>query len=128
MPQFESLKGTRFGVIADAHIHPGKTPPIPTSLSEAFRGVDGIIALGDMGEPSGLDVLERIAPLYAVRGEDDSGQQARHELRTFGVGTVCIGAVFDAAKHGLFTSNDPLSVKPDFGGLLKKCFERPIDV
>jgi putative phosphoesterase len=130
MTQLESLSGTRFGVIADAHIHPGKTPPFPAGLSDAFRGVHGIIALGDMGEPSSLDALERIAPVYAVRGEDDSNQDSRsgREVRSFTVGTVTVGAVFDAVKHGLFDSSDPVSVRPDLEELLRKCFGHSVDV
>src|ERR1700726_2431289 len=89
----EPLTGTRFGVIADAHIHPGKTPPFPERLLDAFHGVDGIIALGDMGEASGLDVLARLAPVYAVAGEDDAAGDARinGERRLFSLGGLAVG-------------------------------------
>jgi putative phosphoesterase len=126
----EPLTGTRFGVIADAHIHPGKTPPFPEGLLDAFRGVDGIIALGDMGETSGLDLLARLAPVYAVAGEDDAAGDARinGERRLFSLGGLAVGAVFSGVKHGLFASSDPLSLKPDFVKLSQRCFGRKLAV
>jgi uncharacterized protein len=126
----EPLTGTRFGVIADAHIHPGKTPPLPERLLDAFRDVDGIIALGDMGEASGLDVLAQLAPVYAVAGEDDAEGDARinGERRLFSLGGLAVGAIFSGVKHGLFASSDPLSLKPDFAELSQRCFGRELAV
>jgi hypothetical protein len=32
-PMLERRAGTRFGLIADAHVHPGGSPPLPEQLS-----------------------------------------------------------------------------------------------
>ncbi len=58
------------GIISDTH---GR---LPSSVSEAFKGVDLIIHAGDIGEPDILDALDKIAPTIAVRGNMDFGQWA----------------------------------------------------
>jgi len=127
--KIEPLKGRRFGLIADAHIHPGKTPPLPPSLPQLFAGVDGIIALGDMGEASALDALERIAPLVAMTGEDDAHGDTRLEpRRLLGCGGLCIAALFDGAKSGLLAANDPLAVPEDFETAFVPIFGRKPDI
>lgn len=124
MPKIETLPGHAFGLIADAHIHPGKTPPFPENLAKIFASVDRILALGDMGEASGLDALSAIAPVTAVAGEDDAHGDARLQpLRLFECGGVSIAALFDGAKNGLFTSNDPLHPSAAFETALLNKFE-----
>jgi len=124
----EPLPGTRFGVIADAHIHPGKTPPFPERLVGAFEGVDAIIALGDMGEASGLDQLEKLARVHAVRGGDDQDQRASERMRLFAIGKICVAAVFDGVERGFFASSDPLATKPNLAQVLSDRFGRRPDV
>jgi putative phosphoesterase len=123
----ETLAGRSFGLIADAHIHPGKTPPLPEKLGEVFAGVDRILALGDMGEASGLDALAKIAPVTAITGEDDAhGDTRLQPLRLLECGQVVIAALFDGAKNGLFASNDPLVPVGDFEGtLMRKLGRKP---
>jgi putative phosphoesterase len=55
----------KLGVISDAH---GLLRPevIPT-----LKGVDHILHLGDVGRPSVLSALEKIAPVTAIRGNVD---------------------------------------------------------
>jgi len=123
--QPEALPGRRFGLIADAHIHTGKTPPLPARLGEIFADVDGIIALGDMGEASGLDALAKIAPLSAITGEDDAHGDGRlAPLRLLSCGDIAIGALFDGAKSGLFTVNDPVAPRDNFEVALTRSFGR----
>ena len=125
MPQPEMLQGGTFGLIADAHIHPGKTPPLPAKLAEILAGVDLIVALGDMGEASGLDTLARIAPVRAIEGEDDAhGDQRLQPHRLFECGKITIAALFDGAKNGLFASNDPLLPVDEFESALARKFGR----
>jgi uncharacterized protein len=129
-PVPERLDGTRFGLIADAHVHPGGSPPLPEQLATLFAGFDAILALGDLGEASGLDALERIAPVTGVLGADDAVGDRRlaGEVRLFMLGELSVGAVFDGAKHGLFAANDPLGVSPDFDAALHRVFGRKPDV
>lgn len=42
-----------------------------------MAGVDHIVHAGDIGRPDIVDVLRRIAPVTAIRGNVDSGEWAR---------------------------------------------------
>ena len=63
----------RIGLVADTHI-PGAAAELPEQVAQAFRGVDLILHGGDIYTPSVLDELERIAPVLAAKGDDDSGE------------------------------------------------------
>ena len=64
-----SLRG-RIGVISDTH---GLLRP---EALEALEGVGRILHAGDIGNPRHLDVLARIAPVTAIRGNIDRGDWA----------------------------------------------------
>jgi predicted phosphodiesterase len=129
-PQLETLNGSRFGLIADAHVHPGKGPPLPASLQEIFKGADAIFALGDLGEASGLDTLEKIAPVKGVNGGDDAHGDKRlgGALRLFSIANLTVGALFDPEAHKLVTAKDPLNPVADFAAAAQRLFGRKIDV
>jgi len=55
----------KIGVISDTH---GLLRP---EVAPALKGVERILHLGDVGKPSLLKELERIAPVTAVRGNVD---------------------------------------------------------
>ncbi|MGA3135857.1 MAG: metallophosphoesterase family protein [Terracidiphilus sp.] len=55
----------RIGVISDTH---GLLRP---EVAPALAGVERILHLGDVGRPSVLKALEKIAPVTAVRGNID---------------------------------------------------------
>lgn len=55
----------RLGVISDTH---GWLDP---AVSERLAGVDAILHAGDIGAMAVLDALARIAPVSAVRGNND---------------------------------------------------------
>jgi len=60
------------GVISDTH---GLLrPEVPPALS----GVDLIIHTGDIGKPEVIAGLQKIAPVYCVRGNNDRAAWARH--------------------------------------------------
>jgi uncharacterized protein len=59
------------GVISDTH---GLVRP---EALAALRGVDRIVHAGDIGGPDVLAALEAIAPVTAVRGNNDTGAWAR---------------------------------------------------
>src|ERR1700742_4159822 len=62
----------RVGVISDTH---GLLRP---EALEAMRGVDHILHAGDVGDPEILEILARLAPVTAIRGNiDRSGACAR---------------------------------------------------
>ncbi len=61
----------RIGLISDTH---GLLRP---QALEAMRGSEHILHAGDIGGPEILAALERIAPVTAVRGNNDVGDWAR---------------------------------------------------
>jgi putative phosphoesterase len=61
----------RIGLLSDTHVPSGRFPLWP-EVYEAFRGVDRIFHLGDIFIPAVLDWLEEVAPVLAVRGNNDS--------------------------------------------------------
>jgi putative phosphoesterase len=60
----------KVGLISDTH---GLMRP---EALEAFKGVEHIIHCGDIGEGAVLEALRRIAPVTAVRGNNDTGPWA----------------------------------------------------
>jgi putative phosphoesterase len=63
--------GTRIGVISDTH---GLLRP---EAVRALRGSALIVHAGDVGAPEVLEALRAIAPVVAVRGNNDHGGWAR---------------------------------------------------
>ena len=61
----------RVGVISDTH---GLVRP---EALRALRGVDLVVHAGDIGAPDVLEALREVAPVVAVRGNNDRGTWAR---------------------------------------------------
>jgi len=78
------------GVISDTH---GLLRP---EAVEALRGVDLILHAGDVGSPEVLESLKGIAPVVAVRGNNDKGAWAE-DLPSWEVAEV--GVVFIYMIH-----------------------------
>ncbi len=55
------------GVLSDTHL-PYRLNSLPTQIPEIFSNVDIILHAGDVDQISYLEGLQKIAPLYAVRG------------------------------------------------------------
>jgi putative phosphoesterase len=60
----------RVGLIADTH------GLLRAEAVEALRGSDLIVHAGDVGDPAILEALGRLAPVRAVRGNNDRGAWA----------------------------------------------------
>lgn len=58
---------TRFGILSDTH---GRLDP---AVLKRFAKVDRILHAGDIGSEEVLSALERIAPVTAIRGNNDLG-------------------------------------------------------
>lgn len=56
----------RIGLVSDTH---GLMRP---QAIEALQGSHAILHAGDIGDPAILEALARIAPLHAVRGNNDT--------------------------------------------------------
>jgi uncharacterized protein len=59
------------GLISDTH------GLVRAEALEALRGSGHIVHAGDIGDPAVLEALARIAPVTAVRGNNDNGPWAR---------------------------------------------------
>ncbi len=78
----------RIGLISDTH------GLLREAAIEALRGVDHILHAGDVGRPEVLERLRDVAPVTAVRGNNDAGDWARGlaevEHVDFGAVSVCL--------------------------------------
>lgn len=88
----------RIGLISDTH------GLLRLQAIEALQGSGAILHAGDIGDPAILDALERIAPLHAVRGNNDTGPWALAlpETRLLRLGDVIVYLLhdlIDLAKH-----------------------------
>jgi uncharacterized protein len=85
------------GLISDTH---GLLRPEAT---QALAGVDLIIHAGDIGTPEVLDALASLAPLHAVRGNNDRGAWARQipETEALELGGASIYVLHDVNELDL---------------------------
>ena len=80
----------RIGVISDTH---GRLRP---EVKERLRGVDCILHAGDFDDPSVAQELDRLAPLYGVRGNNDWGSWAQEFPRLM---RIDLGGVAFCVTH-----------------------------
>ncbi len=66
----------KIGLISDTHIPEARKTLWPQIL-DAFAGVDLILHAGDIHELYVLDELEKLAPVYAARGNGEDGSAGR---------------------------------------------------
>ena len=85
------------GIISDTH---GLLRP---EALAALEGSDLIVHAGDVGSPDVLDGLRRIAPTFAVRGNNDRGAwaEALAETEIVGAGDVLLYVIHDLAALDL---------------------------
>ncbi|MDQ6691595.1 MAG: metallophosphatase family protein [Candidatus Dormibacteraeota bacterium] len=86
----------RIGVIADTHC-PEFLARLPDRVGEVLAGVDLILHAGDVGSVETLEVLGRLAPVVAVRGDHDSLDLPPR--RTVEVGGMRIGLIHGNRSH-----------------------------
>lgn len=87
----------RIGLISDTH---GLLRPEATAF---LAGCDHIVHGGDIGSPDILDALARLAPLTAVRGNNDQGPwaEALPETALVRLGEIDLYALHDLARLDL---------------------------
>lgn len=93
------------GVIADTHV--GEfLDHIPSAALDALAGSDLILHAGDLSDGSIIPVLERIAPVVAVRGDHHMPGAPRLPRRVVvNAGGARIGLI-----HGVRKATDPLVI------------------
>lgn len=82
----------RIGLIADSHV-PHVATALPPAVDRIFEGVDLILHAGDVTGPEVLEELEAIAPVYAVRGDQDIGLDHLPVRRVVEAGNKRIGLI-----------------------------------
>ena len=119
----------RVGVISDTH-NPSVGDEPPSEIIPAFEGVDVIIHAGDIYQPSCLDWLEKIAPVYA--GELGAGAHIQEDPRVVDMSRVLeleghiIGLIHDLMVPGMaqeVTEYTPLSKHFPAGANLSSALE-----
>jgi putative phosphoesterase len=100
------MSSHKIGVISDTH---GLLRP---QAVEALRGVDQILHAGDIGKPEVLDGLREIAPLTAIRGNNDKGPWADTiaELERIEIGGISIYMLHNLKKLELEPSREGINV------------------
>lgn len=96
----------RIGLISDTH---GLLRPQALAL---LAGCDGIVHAGDICDPSVLDALRRIAPVTAVRGNNDIGPWAQElrEAELLRVAAVGIFVIHDLSQLALDAATQDVQV------------------
>jgi putative phosphoesterase len=89
----------RIGVVSDTHL-PRFGHVLPSALVEGLQGVDHILHLGDLTTREVLGLLEAIAPVTAVAGNNDPPELhvALGRKRILAVEGVTIGMVHGDGK------------------------------
>lgn len=79
------------GVVSDTH---GLVRP---QVIEAFKGVDMILHAGDIGDQEVLKSLTAVAPVFAVRGNNDRDKWAKDipETRIVPIGDIRVYMIHD---------------------------------
>jgi uncharacterized protein len=108
-------KATRVGVISDTH---GLLRP---EAIRALRGSDLILHAGDVGKPEVLESLRQIAPVVAIRGNNDGGPwaDALSSTEVVEVGSTTLYLVHDLAELDL----DPAAAR--FAAVISGHSHRP---
>lgn len=92
----------RIGLISDTH---GLLRP---QALDFLRGCDAIVHGGDIGHEQILEALAALAPVTAVRGNNDTAEWAQRLRETE---TLCVGGVSLHAIHDLMQLNmDPAAI------------------
>jgi uncharacterized protein len=97
---------TRLGLISDTH---GLLRP---EARAALAGCDRIVHAGDIGAPSVLDELAALAPVSAVRGNNDVGRWAAHlpETLFIEVEGIVIHVLHDVARLDMAAAALPIRI------------------
>jgi putative phosphoesterase len=90
--------GSRVGLVSDTHGH------VDPRLAKLFAGCDAILHAGDVVGPAILAALGEVAPVTAVRGNNDEGTALARLPET---ALVAVGALTALVVHDLGRREDP---------------------
>jgi putative phosphoesterase len=86
--------GLRIGVVADTHM-PSRAKTLPEALVRGLEGVELILHAGDFTSLETVEMLERIAPLEGVIGNNDGYEifQRFSKIKLLNIGGFRIGLI-----------------------------------
>ena len=119
----------KIGFLADTHIRKNDGSDLPDWVLKAFKGVDVIVHLGDIGKKICIDRLADVAPVM-VQTEDRKGYQLAGSQNA-GVYTVGgIGVTFNLAQPDkkIAVASDGITFADDMSKLLLKRFKEDVRV
>ena len=119
----------KIGFLADTHIRKNDGSDLPDAVLKAFKGVDLIVHLGDVGKKVCIDRLADVAPVM-VQTDDRKGYQlaGTNDAGVYALGGV--GLTFNLAQPDkkITVSSDGLAFADDMGKLLLKRFKEEVGV
>ncbi|HVV37005.1 MAG TPA: metallophosphoesterase family protein [Acidimicrobiales bacterium] len=119
----------KIGLVADTHIRKNDGSDLPDSVLSAFKGVDLIVHLGDIGKKICLDRLAEVAPVM-VQTDDRKGYHLSGSADP-GVYTVeNVGLTFNLAQPDkkITVGDAGIEFADDMGKLLAKRFKQDVAV
>ncbi len=124
----------RIGLISDTHVRDDLVG-MPSEILQAFEKyeVELILHLGDIESPRVLDVLEKIAPVFAVRDSTElpsTDPRLAHTRRVIQVADKRIGMVHDIGWPGprIIADKDLKFPIEPFPEVLEQKFGQVVDV
>lgn len=117
----------KIGFLADTHIRKNDGSDLPDGVLTAFKGVDLIVHLGDIGKKVILDRLGEVAPVW-IQSEDRKGYCPAKGGATVKSVDGC-GLTFNLAQPDKkITVADALTFDGDMATLLHKRFKDEVRV
>lgn len=124
----------RIGFLADTHSRKPDGSDLPQEVLAAFKGVDLIVHLGDIGRHGILDRLGEVAPVMVPSG-DGKGYIRRgtedQPVKVLALGSLTLGLTFNLAQPDKKIAVDGTSITfPDtpLADLLNRRFKEPVQV
>lgn len=122
----------RIGLVADTHSTKPDGSDLPTGVLDAFKGVDLIVHLGDVGRKGILDRLGEVAPVWVPFGGNKGYLPAGSDntpVKVVEAAHATVGLWFNLAQPDkLISVGDAITFDDDMTKLLTRRFKQPVDV
>ena len=124
----------KIGFLADTHSMKNDGSDLPDAVLKAFKGVDAIVHLGDIGKKAILDRLAEVAPVW-IQSEDRKGyvplqKKTAAPVKLLEDGGAKVGLVMNLAQPDkkIDTSGPALAFDGPTDKLLQKRFKDDVHV
>jgi hypothetical protein len=127
------VKLTKIGFLADTHAAKNDGSDLPDSVLKAFRGVDLIVHLGDIGKKFILARLGEVAPVM-IQSEDRKGYTyaaaPAAPVKAIATGDHSVGLIFNLAQPDkkIVVADTGLTFADDFDKCMDRRFKQPVNV